>query len=87
MSKNPIGFRFVDRPLLLIISFNKLVPGVNFRDWSKPLIGSVEFQQDLYEVSPDSDCRIESPGIASKFFLKPLLVKSATCHFESINQL
>jgi hypothetical protein len=36
-----VGF---DRPLLLINSFNKLVPGANFRDRSKPPIGSVEFQ-------------------------------------------
>jgi len=33
-----VGF---DRPLLLISSFNKLVPGVNFKDRSKPPIGSV----------------------------------------------
>jgi hypothetical protein len=33
-----------DRPLLLISSFNKLVPGANFRDRSKPPIGSVEFR-------------------------------------------
>jgi hypothetical protein len=35
-----VGF---DRPLLLISSFNKLVPGVNFKGRSKPPIGSVEF--------------------------------------------
>jgi len=36
-----VGF---DRPLLLISSFNKLVSGANFRGWSKPPIGSVEFR-------------------------------------------
>jgi hypothetical protein len=45
-SKNPIGFRVVDRPLLLISSFNKLVPGATFRGRSKPPIGSVEFLSD-----------------------------------------
>jgi hypothetical protein len=43
------------RPLKLISSFNKLVLGANFRGRSKPPIGSVEFRQDLYEVSSDSD--------------------------------
>jgi hypothetical protein len=48
-SKNPIGIRRnlsvgFGRPLLLIRSFNKLVPGANFRDRSKPPIGSVEFR-------------------------------------------
>jgi hypothetical protein len=36
-----VGF---DRPLLLIGSFNKLLPGANFRGWSKPPIGSIEFR-------------------------------------------
>jgi hypothetical protein len=45
-----VGF---DRPLLLISSFNKLVPVANFRGRSKPPIVSVEFRQDLYEVSSD----------------------------------
>jgi len=36
-----VGF---DRPPLLISSFNKLVPGTNFRRRSKPSIGSVKFR-------------------------------------------
>jgi hypothetical protein len=41
--KLSVGF---DRPLLnlLISSFNKLMPGANFRDRSKLPIGSVEFR-------------------------------------------
>jgi len=38
-----VGF---DRPLLLISSFNKLMPGPNFRGRSKLPIGSVEFRLD-----------------------------------------
>ncbi len=38
-----VGF---DRPLLLINSFNKLVPGANFRGRLKPPIGSVGFRSD-----------------------------------------
>jgi hypothetical protein len=36
-----VGF---DQLLLLISSFNELVPGANFRGRSKPSIGSLEFQ-------------------------------------------
>jgi hypothetical protein len=36
-----VGF---DRPLLLISSFNKLVPGANFRGRSKLPIGSIKFR-------------------------------------------
>jgi hypothetical protein len=68
-----VGF---DRPLLLISSFNKLLPGANFRGRSKPPIGSDRIFMKSRQIPIGSDCRIESPGVFFSQYRIYLIVSS-----------
>ncbi len=61
-----VGF---GRPLLLINSFNKLVPGANFRGRSQPRIDSVDFDTRILSDSNTRDRNVgPQPGFRQDLY-------------------